>query len=209
MGIKRDERGMVIVEASIVFPVMFLVIFLMIFAGNAYLQKCRVDAFVNGFALDAAAYCADPMLDDIEAGSIPSLANLDVYPYRFFDANGVGDIESDIQSQLDSKIRGMSTGLFSNMKPSNILVNTKYNNAFLYSTFSIDVEYKIVMPIRLLGDSENISLDVATRADMPVADSAEFIRNIDMVEDYMEKFGVKEKITEMANKVKEWFGGGQ
>lgn len=205
MSLKKEESGMVIVEASIVFPVMFLVIFLMIFAGNAYLQKCRVDAFVNGFALDAAAYCADPMLDDIEGGTIPSLEGLNVYPYRYFDANGVGDIETEIRSQLDTKIRNMSTGLFSNMEPANIVVNTEYNNAFLYSTFSIDVEYKIVMPIRLLGDSENISLDIATHADMPVSDNAEFIRNIDMVEDYMEKYGIIEKIKEMAEKVKEWF----
>ena len=35
---KESERGMVIVEATIVFPVMFLVIFLMLFTGNAYLR---------------------------------------------------------------------------------------------------------------------------------------------------------------------------
>lgn len=38
---------MMIVEATIVFPVMFLVIFLMIFLGNAYYQKARVESIVK------------------------------------------------------------------------------------------------------------------------------------------------------------------
>lgn len=36
-----DERGALIVEASIVFPTMFLAIFFMLFVGNAYTQKCN------------------------------------------------------------------------------------------------------------------------------------------------------------------------
>lgn len=201
---KNDEGGMLIVEASIVFPVMFLVIFLMIFAGNAYLQKCRVEAIVNNLAIDGAAYCADPMLDDIESGSIPSLSEHDVYPYRYLLTGEMGNIEDDIYSELESKISGMSSGLFSGMKPKNYIIDVKYHNGFIYSTFSVDVEYKIQMPVRLLGESEYISLAVASHAEMPVSDTSEFIRNVDMVGDYMEKFGVTEKINEMINKVKEW-----
>lgn len=201
---KNDEGGMLIVEASIVFPVMFLVIFLMIFAGNAYLQKCRVEAIVNNLAIDGAAYCADPMLDDIESGSIPSLSEHDVYPYRYLLTGEMGNIEDDIYSELESKISGMSSGLFSGMKPQNYIIDVKYHNGFIYSKFSVDVEYKIQMPVRLLGESEYISLAVASHAEMPVSDTSEFIRNVDMVGDYMEKFGVTEKINEMINKVKEW-----
>lgn len=201
---KNDEGGMLIVEASIVFPVMFLVIFLMIFAGNAYLQKCRVEAIVNNLAIDGAAYCADPMLDDIESGSIPSLSEHDVYPYRYLLTGEMGNIEDDIYTELETKISGMSSGLFSGMKPKNYIIDVKYHNGFIYSTFSVDVEYKIQMPVRLLGESEYISLAVASHAEMPVSDTSEFIRNVDMVGDYMEKFGVTEKINEMINKVKEW-----
>ena len=210
---RNDESGMVIVEATIVFPVMFLVIFLMLFAGNAYLQKCRVDSIVNELALSGAAYCADPSLDDVEAGNLPTLETLNVYPYRFFDPNGVGDMEATIQDKSEKRIKKLSTGLFSGMKPSNPIIVVNYNNGFIYSTFSIDVEYKIVMPVRLLGDTENISMSISSHADMPVSDSTEFVRNVDMVEDYMEKYGIKEKIeqakeklSEAINKAKEWFG---
>ena len=211
-GFKENERGMVIVEATIVFPVMFLVIFLMLFTGNAYLQKCRVDAYVNQLAIEGAAYCADPMLDNVTNGSIPNVSDSEVYPYRYFDPNGAANIESEMQIKAEQKINNMSSGLFSGMTPKNQIVTAKYNNGFIYSTFSVDVEYKIVFPIRLLFSTENMSMSLASHASMPVSDTAEFIRNVDMVEDYMEKYGIaerlaeaKQKLDDALQKAKEWF----
>lgn len=212
---KGRESGMVIVEATIVFPVMFLVIFLMIFAGNAYLQKCRVEALVSEMAIDGAAYCADPMLDEVESGTIPAHTTKDIIqPYRYL-IGGMNDVEAEIETNLTTKISELSTGLFSNMKPSSAVVDVKYNNGFIYSTFSVEVEYKIEIPVRLLGASDYIALQISTRSDIPVSDTTELIRNIDMIEDYMEKFGVKEKleegkakVTEMVEKAKEWFNKG-
>lgn len=201
----KSERGMVIVEASIVFPVMFFVIFLMLYAGNAYLQKCRVESYVNHYAIQAAAYCADPMLDELEKGKIPSLEDADVQPYRYF-FGGMRDIEANIEKELTDKIKGMSSGLFAGMKPSNITVDAKYNNGFIYSTFSIDVEYKVRIPIKLLGASDYIYLHVASHADMPVSDTTEFIRNVNMIEDYLQKTGISEEIEKLINKAKEWIG---
>ena len=86
-----------------------------------------------------------------------------------------------------------------------MIVNTKYNNGFIYSTFSVDVEYKIQIPVRLLGASDFIYMNISSHADMPVSDTTEFIRNVNMIEDYMQKYGVTEKIEEMINKAKEWF----
>lgn len=203
-GFKENERGMVIVEATIVFPVMFLVIFLMLFTGNAYLQKCRVDSYVNQLAIEGASYCADPMLDEVEGGSIPGYDNVDIRPYRYL-LGGMDDIEAEIDADVERKIRNMSSGLFSGMKPSSVIVNTKYNNGFIYSTFSVDVEYKIQIPVRLLGASDFIYMNISSHADMPVSDTTEFIRNVNMIEDYMQKYGVTEKIEEMINKAKEWF----
>lgn len=205
---KKDEKGMVIVEATIVFPTMFLVIFLMIFAGNAYLQKCRVESIINEMAIDGAAYCSDPMLEYVaENNSIPGLDDINIRPYRYL-IGGMKDIETEIYNKVDRRFRSMSTGLFSNMKPSSPIINVKYNNGFIYSTFSVEIDYKIKMPVRLLGAKDNIAMKLSSRADMPVSNSAEIIRNIDMVEDYMEKFGVTEvteKIKEMIGKAKEWF----
>ena len=210
----KNERGALIVEASIVFPVMFLVIFFMIYAGNAYLQKCRVEAIINQCAIDGASYCADPQLQQVEGGSLPTLDNLEAYPYRFFSSTGVGDIEGDIEALINKRVSELSSGLFQGMKPEDLTVQANYSSGFLYATFSVDASYKIEIPIRLLGEAENMHLSVRTHVEMPVSDSTELIRNIDMIWDYMERFGVAEKIaeakaklSEALDKVNDWFGG--
>ncbi len=215
----KNERGALIVEASIVFPVMFLIIFFMIFTGNAYLQKCRVESIINQYAIDGAAYCADPHLSSVEAGKVPALDGLHVYPYRYFGTSDYGyaaDVAADVEKNIYEKVTGLSTGLFSGMKP--IIrkgdVSADYNNAFLYSTFSVDATYKIEMPIRMMGSDENMYLEISTHVEIPVSDSVEMIRNIDMIWDYMERLGadkkfeeIKAKLEEAFNKVNDWFDG--
>ena len=90
-----DERGALIVEASIVFPTMFLAIFFMLFVGNAYTQKCKVEDIVVSAVLEGAAKCADPMLDDIESGSIPDFNSVSLKPYRYL-TGSLRDTEGDI-----------------------------------------------------------------------------------------------------------------
>jgi hypothetical protein len=211
MKFKKNESGMVFVEASVVFPIMFLVIFLMIYAGNAYYQKCRVEAIATELAIDGAAYCADPLLSSAEGGKIPELGSHNVYPYRAFDTDGVGTIKTDIQDQLTKKIEGLGTGLFTSMSPDVRLAKADYKNGFIYSTFTVDVEYKIMLPVRMLGSKDYFYLDFSTHISMPVSDTVELIRNVDMIEDYLEQLGVMEKvdaftakITEAVTKAKEW-----
>jgi len=202
---QKNDRGAMIVEATIVFPVTFLVIFFMIFAGNAYLQKCRVEAIISTLALDGAAYCADPLLDQAEAGKIPGVGEHEVYPYRAFNSSGVGDIEGYISGNIDSKVAKMSTGLFVGMKPERFQVTTDYKNGLLYGTFSVDANYRIKYPIRMLFSEENMYMYVSTHVEMPVSDTTELIRNIDLIWDYMERFGVAQKLEEMISAAKEWF----
>lgn len=217
-GRLRDEKGALIVEASIVFPVMFLVIFLMIFAGNAYLQKCRIEAIINKLSIEGAAYCADPMLSMINErseedsefaneGNIPGF-NVNVKPYRYL-IGGMNDIISEIDGKVQAEVSQLSSGLFSGMKPADIVYGEpEFNNGFIYSTFSIEISYNIIMPIRLLGDTENILMAFSTRVDVPVTDSPEFIRNVDMIEDYLGKYGItdwiNEKVGKLMEKVNEW-----
>ena len=201
----KRERGVLVVEASIVFPVMFLVIFFMIFAGNAYLQKCRVEAIINQCAIDGAAYCADPQLKYAENGAIPSVGKIQVYPYRYFGSNGGASVAGEIEAQVYERVSKMSTGLFSDMKPTDFVADATYTNGIIYATFSIDASYKIKIPVRLLGAEDFIYLKVSTRAEMPVSDSTELIRNIDMIWDYMERYGVAAEIEKIVTAAKEWF----
>ena len=205
--ILKNETGLAIVEATIVFPVMFLVIFLMIFAGNAYWQKCRVDAYVNKMAIEGAARCADPMLEAIEKGYIPDVDDIEVRPYRYL-IGGMSDIETSIKRNVTNKVRNLNTGLFSGMQPASVVADATYNNGFIYSTFSVSVEYKVCIPVRLMGASDFVFMRLSSHADVPVSDTTEFIRNVDMVEDYLQRFNVPTKLEELIAKVKEWTGKG-
>ncbi len=200
----KSEKGVMIVEATIVFPVMFLVIFLMLTAGNAYLQKCKVESFANQLALDGAAYCADPLLQSVEGGKIPNAASLHVKPYRYF-IGGMDDTVSEMSDKATEDIENMHTGLFSGMRPKSKGISVSFNNQYIYSTFRVSFSYEIKMPVRLLFARDNIKMQFKTCADVPISDSMEFIRNVDMIDDYLETSGVKGKIEDVINKAKEWF----
>lgn len=183
----KRERGEVIVEATIIFPIMFLVVFLMLYAGNAYFQKSRIEAVVTEMAYYGSAQCADPLLKQVQENKkVPGFnANYDIQPYRYIVGN-MGKIEQDVEKQIQNKISKMGTGLFNHMKPNTSYLDAKFNNAYIYSTFSVEVHYKIPFPIRLMGMKDNFSMEVSSRCDVPVSDVPEFIRNVDMIEDWME-----------------------
>ena len=209
----NKEDGMLIVEATIVFPVMFLVIFLMIFMGNAYFQKSRIDSVTTQMAYYGAAQCADPLLREIVANNkVPSLADAtySIEPYRYLIGelgkdSGMNAIETNVKSQISEKITGFKTGLFSGMKPSTTSVTAEFNNAFIYSTFEVEIDYKVPLPIRLPGAKQNFALYATSHCEVPVSDTPEFIRNVDMIGDWIDNVegseGVKEKIKEIMGKV--------
>lgn len=207
-SILKREDGVLIVEATYVFPIIFLVIFLLIYAGNAYLQKCKVESIVTQEVLKGAAYCGDPVTYAIEKnGKVPGFMEIDVQPYRFL-LGGMNQYEAEIRDNIEERIEGLGGGLFSNMQPDSVrIVGPTFHNAFIYATFSADVEYNITLPIRIFGE-EPMIMKFKTHVDVPVTDSVELIRNVDMVEDYMQRSEFiqdgLEKITNLVNKAKSW-----
>lgn len=204
----KKEYGALIVEASIVFPVMFLVIFFMIYVGNAYLQKCRIEKIVNEYSIKGAAYCGDPFLQKLSEGdSIVPVDEFNAQPYIMIFNGDLEQIETDIQTALKEELDNVDTGLFSNMKPDVSEPVVNFDSMFIYSTFSIDVDCSVKIPIRLLGQKEYTLFKISNHTEMPVQDVPEFIRNFDMAEDFAESTGLKEKITDVFNKVKKFFKG--
>lgn len=206
MRSRQNESGAVIVEASVVFPVMFLVIIMMIYAGNAYFQKARVERLVSSAVSDGAAYCADPLVKSAEAGSFPSVAALDVQPYRALLSGGANQTADQIEGELKKDIEGLGDGYFAGMKPDVKTVTANYNNHFIYATFEVTVSYKIVLPIRMLGATENVSISFSTHRSSPVTDTVELIRNVNMIEDYMQQIGLDKDIQALKDKISEAVG---
>lgn len=211
----KNEEGMLVVEASIVFPVIFTVVFIMIFYGNACFQQARVQYILEDLALEGASYCADPLLSYISAnGSVPEYGSTEasIKPYRYI-IGGMDSIEADIRDKVKTRIDGLSSGLFGNMK---VKVDwtknedrAEFKNYFICSFFVVKLEYEIPISVRLLGEKDFFSLKCKSYSEVPVTDTVEFMRNVDMVEDYLQRSEqankIKDKITEVMDKAKKWF----
>ena len=64
------------------------------------------------------------------------------------------------------------------------------------------------LPIRLFGTKENFALHASSRCEVPVSDTPEFIRNVDMIGDFIETVEgsdeAKQKVTDVMKKVAEF-----
>ncbi len=75
---------MSIIEATVVFPVAFIAIFFMLFAGNAFYQRCQMESIVQIELIEHVAKAANPVLSDVIAGKTPTTSKgLNVQPYRY------------------------------------------------------------------------------------------------------------------------------
>ncbi|HJA80206.1 MAG TPA: pilus assembly protein [Candidatus Mediterraneibacter intestinipullorum] len=205
---EESENGAVqIVEATFVFPVMFIILFFLVYMGNAHYVKAQIESVVLTRTLEGAGYCADPILQTMKTtGTIPSLDNLNVEPYRYI-FGGMDEIESQIGTAVESDIEDGTMLFFNNMSPrlkTNSADIAKFNNYVVYSTFSVDVEYAVEFPIRFMGQEAPAVLTINARAEVPVNDTSEFIRNTDMVIDifYGTKFG--QSISDMFGKINDF-----
>lgn len=192
-----NEKGAIIVEATIVFPVMFFVLLFIIFIGNIYYEQAKVDEIVLKYAVKGAECVADPFLYDIEnGGGLPKKMSdvKDIEPYRFILGSitdgSVSAIEDKISQDIKDEINDTSLVFFGNSK-ANILGSDNdkiatFNNYVIYSTFVVQVNYEIKMPIAFLGDDYPTVVKMSSRAEVPVSDAPEFIRNVDMAVDILE-----------------------
>lgn len=198
-----DETGMVsIVEATIVFPVMFFVLFFIIYIGNAFYQIAQVDAIVMEAAIDGSQWIVNPQQYDMKIkGTVPvNIRNIDPYRYILGEIPGasIDKIEKQIAKDIEDKISGCHS-FFIDMNPKVTSPHkdmAEYHNYFIYSTFSTEVTYDITFPIRFLGDKEPTVLKMSSCAEVAVNDAPEFVRNIDLAEDLIGETvkGIFEKI---------------
>ena len=210
-NIKKDlkcEYGAVqIVESVFVFPVMFIILFFLIFMGNAFYVKAQVESVVEKNAIRGANYCADPLLATmLEYDHLPSLANLKTEPYRYI-FGGMDDEERKINEAVQNEINGNSNSFFKSMKPQLVGSSSKiskFNNYVVYSTFSVEVKYKLRFPIRFLGRSSPTVMTITSRSEVPVDDTAEFIRNTDMVIDLFHNNKYAQKISDVFGKINDF-----
>lgn len=192
-----NEKGAIIVEASIVFPVMFFVLLFIIFIGNMYYEQAKVDEIVLKYAVKGAECVADPFLNDVSSGGVipKKMSDVkDIEPYRYIlgsvTKGSVSDIEDKISQEVKDSINNTSLVFFGNSKANFIGTDNDkiatFKNYVVYSTFVVQVNYEIKMPIAFLGDDYPTIAKMSSRAEVPVSDAPEFIRNVDMAVDILE-----------------------
>lgn len=198
--ILKDNSGVVIVEATIVFPVILFAILMLLYMGNVYYQQAKLNAIVDVAAVKGAAYCADPMLDDIESkGSVPTKYN-DIQPYRYLFS--VSDVESNMQKYVKDQYSSAGDGFFGSMAPVSISSSAKFNNSVIMYSFTVEATYDIKVPFRFMGTEVPTILSLSAKATAPVNDNGEFINNIDMALDYYESSGLSKKVSSAMDKIK-------
>lgn len=198
--ILKDNSGVVIVEATIVFPVILFAILMLLYMGNVYYQQAKLNAIVDVAAVKGAAYCADPMLDDIESiGSVPTKYN-DIQPYRYLFS--VSDVESKMQKYVKEQYSSAGDGFFGSMAPVSISSSAKFNNSVIMYSFTVEATYDIKVPFRFMGTEAPTILSLSAKATAPVNDNGEFINNIDMALDYYESSGLSKKVSSAMDKIK-------
>ena len=210
----KDENGLVIVEATIVFPVMFFVLLFIIFIGNMYYEQARVDNIVLSYAVKGAEYCADPYQYDIENGDgIPTeVKDVKTEPYRYilggaFEGS-ISKIEDKISAEVKEEINEGRLIFFSNSKANvvgtdNDKIGT-FKSYIVYSSFVVQVNYEIKFPIRFIGKNDATIAKLSSRAQVSVSDAPEFINNVDMAVDLLDGNSTVETIKGIFDKVNDF-----
>lgn len=200
----RKQDGMVIVEASFVFPIMFIILFFLIYMGNAYYIKAQVEAVTSQYAIVGANSCADPLLETVkQTGSVPALKDLKTEPYRYI-FGGMSDIEAKISNDVKNKINLGAGSFFKNMNPKIVTPDNEiaqFHNFVVYSTFSVEVRCEVQFPIRFFGEDAPPVLVLCSRSEVAVNDTTEFIRNTDMVIDLFHGTKVGQNISDVFGKI--------
>ena len=63
---EKQKGAVAVIEAAFVFPVMFIIVLVMILAGEVFYQRSRVEQAAHIAVIDAAAACSNPMLNYVQ-----------------------------------------------------------------------------------------------------------------------------------------------
>ena len=205
-GVLEDE-GLVIVEATLVFPIMFFVLFFIIYVGNIYYGISQIDSMVITAGVKGAQSISDPIHYEMETNdTVPMDFKVNPYRYVFGEVlNGsIDQIEDLIQEEVEKDIDEKTISFFNNMKPKVIETKVEFNNYVLYSTFEVEVYYEIPFPITIMGTSVGDQIKYRARTEVAVNDTPEFVRNIDMVVDLLQDTKLGTKIESFFDKINDF-----
>lgn len=201
---KQNQKGaVVIMEATFVFPIMFIIVFMMLMAGEAYYQYARAERACIEVAIQGAARCENPMLEVVqETGSVPtSPSAAKVRPYRYILTSEASSIGAELETYLEETIEGFDEIAFRGMSPTNVDAEIVPHMNVLVSSFPVQCSFDVYLPIRMLFSNEATKFHYEISVTEPIGDPAEFVRNVSTVQDYLERTEFGKQIKNFTDKI--------
>lgn len=226
---RQSERGAVLVEASIYFPLVICTVIAMIYLGLFHMQEAALSYVAERAAIEASrgeAYLGYRVLgmnagrnvDFAWEAGVPPKETVTSY-YEAYHAR-LGDLYREV---------GMVASMFAGSGSREAVYEAKYAGAvtevtllalghitppevtiergFFSSTVTVTITHTLPMPkvVRYLGVGGS-EFAIETRAVKQIVNPGEFVRNVDLAADLldglMEKLGVSENYHEFLTKTK-------
>lgn len=205
----QKESGYLIVESSLIYPVVILCVLLLIFIGLFGLQSHLVFVQLNEVAqvgTDMVINSKYAELNEIEdaAGSVSRVRDYykDSNPYRYFKFN-YSTQEGELQEMLQTRLQNfclLNTTRFATCK-------ADIKNYVLAQSVEIEVEYSMELPRLFSLIGMNRTFTYKNSVTYQSIDPAEFVRNTDLVVDITQtlakRFGIDGKINTFLQKMKD------
>lgn len=209
-----DENGLVLVEASFIYPVVFAVLALLLYAGDMFYQRSWIEAAVLRYSIEGAAEVGNSAIENIsvdnEAGTgVLNLGSLENDPYRFI-ANGgtdsnAGARASANEASLREEVAGGRASFFG-LAPDLRSVDVDYTSSIVYGEYTVTADYGFQLPVAsFLVPEGKMGVDFSAQSVSTVTSMGEFVRNVDFVDDiYRGAEGERAIIKDLAAAVNEF-----
>lgn len=215
-GILADDSGAVqVIEASLIFPIVFLVVGFLIYLGSYTLQRISMYNHAQKIAVITSRELSFPGYEVLGAekssnadfnwteGTKPSKANIESImnqrrPYRYL-------ISEKPRSEEMQKALTDMVNRVSYISKSDVSCKVSSKKKIMNTYIVVEVTKPVKMPVvmELLGIKD--VLDINVKATAIVTDTSEFIRNVDtaydLTNEIFERFGFNDKIESCMSKI--------
>ena len=172
------NKGSIVVEASLIFPIVFLIVVAVIYFCLIIYQKAYIQSLADIAVERGAAGWNNPTKDMSTGGVSKANMNSGGLYWRLIDFR-VKDKEERVKEYIKTRLNGHAVLGFSSPPE----VNVKMYDYIAYKVLeiSINVRYKIPVGkvLKMFGLSEHYEVSVKSSA--VINEPAEFIRNTDFV----------------------------
>lgn len=227
--IRKEDGAAELIEAVIIYPVVFLCIAFMLYVGLYILQNITLQTYARKTAMLAAREIVCPGYIDMFAkeeykaysdASVEGVENLveyininkdprntDIRPYRYmFSSDPISGHTDGLETILKNMVENNS--IIGAKK--DVSVEVKSKNYFVVQYVDVSVEQELFdFPVLEYFGIENPK--ISAKVEASANDTDEFIRNVDFVADTLEYFakklgidvkGIRDKIEEVKKKFK-------